>query len=815
MDCQSEIVDTPPPTQPTGVVFSNNRSIPLNFKEYTGAFDYHEEMNMYVFGTVGGSIAYRSPRYQFDLDNPLEDQVVLGVYFADYKGLVVSLSGQHVQVWDVFYDPGLNQFVHRVVHAGKPSALCSWRAEKSMLIGTTCGKVHVMDIVRCSMENKYAAASYLPAISGIGITFLSVYESDYCTVGSADGLVRLFKLGSKKCIGQLKSPAGIRTAVNSVSVLPSRDFPPTRSFAVCYLGEEFVAIFSHTYNLLLTVRTELPALRAFGISVDWEKDGLLVHLASKRLVLLEGTKWAANSQELLSDKNACLGINPGGQTLFSLESFSLEERTLLGKRIRTKWGLPRPTRNPLIAFLDHKEYRTENNLVRLSNLLQDRPLAENFIREWNDRQIEGVYVVVSEKNRLQWTIFSNSSSYCMGETLLPCEKSDLEIVTAIDICSLEGTDKWSLLLGYSSGRVALFESTTVLNSAACGDAVESMWKKPVWLEGPSGIHIGARIKKIERMDDLCVSVDMNGMCCFFKTDDSEEPSHVAICGENGTCFLDTNCAYLCMTDGTIERVRVPRKSVEESLDVDAWDTVALLEESVGLSGEFIALLPKHRVVVRQTGFARVNFPARHGSLGQVTKVVVTVGGAADSKILAARMYWDFLVLASNGSVWVYDLQHRDICVFNRDFDIPLSGSLPVLSPSMHVIVPGESITSLLFANRSKEMHTTGPIVEAARSFYRMAKNQAIEATDPVSPTPEKSKSGSPSKSTKPGKYAPTMDQLEYAREVLRMNLESASKLEDDAYALQEESANFLRVATRLNEGPPNPKKKSFWKRMFS
>jgi hypothetical protein len=774
----------PPQSDASGVLFSNNRTIPVNFREYSGAFDYNEEMDMYVFGTVGGSLAYQSPRFSFEVDNPIEEQRIRCLHFADYKGLIVSLSGQHVQVWDVFFNPVREQYVHRVIHAGKPSAICRLPLTKSFLIGTAEGKIHLMDTVQCSGDSKYHASSFFSSVSS-GVTFLTTFDDEYCLVGTQEGVVKVMSLRSKKCVGQLKPPTS--APVEAVSVIPSRVFPVVRSFVVTYAGQSLVVVFGSNFSLLVTVPTPFPVLRAFALSTDTARDHLLVHTVDNRLVAMSGDKWGAEWRDILPESTVCLSLHPSPDW----STFTTMESTRSGlscvvdrnyqKKIRTRWGSGGESDNATpIVFLPNQESRTENNLVRLANMLQNRPLSENFYKEWQAGQVEGVYVGITG-NELNWVLYSNSAMYCIGSTPLG-EQRDLEIVSAVDVMSMEGTDRWRVLLGYTSGRVVVLESMLGLK-----------WQNGVTMEGVSQVHYGSRIKKIQYVFDECIlSVDVNGMCAFCSISNPAEASHVAIAGEGGTCFTSATHAFVCMSDGTVERIRGPRKSVEESRDTEAWETEPAFEQPLPLEGEFVEFSVKERIAVRQTGYVHVVVGTKNtGSIG----AAVRFPEATDSSFIhTARITSDHVVLFSKLHVWIYDIR-KDVCVFTRDW----TASLMYLSPSMHVIVPGVSITSLLYKDRTKEMHATGPVIEAAQKIYSFM--------EPI----EREEEAIPEKPAKPSKYDPTADQLDQAREQLRRNLEDVEKLEDDAARMQDQSEEFLRNATQLNA----PKKKGFWRKLFS
>jgi hypothetical protein len=145
---------------------------------------------------------------------------------------------------------------------------------------------------------------------------------------------------------------------------------------------------------------------------------------------------------------------------------------------------------------------------------------------------------------------------------------------------------------------------------------------------------------------------------------------------------------------------------------------------------------------------------------------------------------------------------------------------------MHVFEFGVALTPLLFADRSKALSATDTIIRAAqkRLKYPVIRSTPLLVEESIKKegTHESGKSGGSEKKgffkkifksskNEEEKFKPTDAHIREARDQLAKNLEKMAKLQDDADEMQNASADFLKLATNLNNsfrgGPTKEKKK--------
>jgi hypothetical protein len=328
-------------------------------------------------------------------------------------------------------------------------------------------------------------------------------------------------------------------------------------------------------------------------------------------------------------------------------------------------------------------------------------------------------------------------------------------------------------------------------------------------------------------------------------DDSQTittPDHVVMTGENGAVFVDqkSNCAYACMSDGTVERIKTPRirksSGLVDAYDSDNWETVSVIEGGFPLDGKFINIYPSFGIAVRESGIILMSFPTKHVAFGgRITKVIQSASPIIHSLIhlIGARCY--LLVLTQNNSLQIYETSAEGLLVFDRNFsefekfENRISKSI-ILSPSMHLIDFGKSITSLLFSDRMKDIETIDSIISGAQKsfgFPSIKSAPLVDTTTTTASVPRENTSSS-SSSSRTGKknllskifgskksenlptatkFQPTEFQLKQARDQLAKNLEKMAKLQDDTDEMQMASEEFLKSCNELSDTFDGGKKK--------
>ena len=846
--------DTPQGT----VAFSSNRSACLNVRNLSGAVDSSESMGMHVFAMRTGSLLFTSHLHELEVDNPMDYQEIRDVYISSVFGIIVSMSQHHVQVWDCLrsVDGVRINPIHTVVIPSKPRSLYLMKSDNSCFVGLENGKVMVMNLHQCATASplpRYTASPYMDA-TGPAVTAIAGSGSEYLILGGADGTIRIVKYATKKLVTTIKTPQS-GCAVTGITVLdaPSGSPPDTPpSMMVCFDAPVITMI---TNNSAVALITSLPCPAKSAFSTTQPGSPIIALLTDNRLVRIDGPKWA-HCSPAIPEGARCLLLRPqGGEG----KKFQVIQRDVKTGITGMKTYTVQPGLGPIVSVdypvdslgslsmgstdrlpvqsvsLPRADSSLEPNLIRLCNHLTKWPASSTnrFVFDYAAGLWEGVIAsVVNSPCELVFSVYSQSSALVMAR--IPISIPPMAVVSALSVSAF-GTDRWSVLLGFSSGQVGLMEST-----------IDHTYGHMVWgelwlLDAPETVHSGARVKSVDRslMDNkLVVSVDVNGMVCFTRIDEpstvkksrSIAPAYVAIAGEAGNCFPDptANCCYVCMSDGGIERIRTPRKD-EDAYDTTVWEAVTMTVDSIPLEGEFIALYPSLGIAVRESGFVLMTFPSKPEEATEIRKSVALKPDFGD-RIIAAEIASfpkeTYLVILTETSVAAYDVKDG-FCVFNRSHvDEEGSAVPPVLLKSMHVFRWGVSLTSILFADRSKLLLAGEATVVAAQTRYgfppiRSAPLLAPEVPTPKgTATPDESVSGKKkgifsnlfgkpelTKEEKKAQFKPTSAHLDEARAQLEKNLEAMAKLQDDAAEMQNASADFLSMATDLNDGFSGKKKK--------
>jgi hypothetical protein len=413
----------------------------------------------------------------------------------------------------------------------------------------------------------------------------------------------------------------------------------------------------------------------------------------------------------------------------------------------------------------------------------------------------------------------------------------------------DSSDRWSVMLGFSSGRIGLVESYLDFPNP------ELIWRSN--LLPSNGVHEGNKICRIDRtvMDGrIVMAVDSEGLCSFTRMTSDQvdeddmngviQPEHVIMTGEDGTVFVDakSNSAYACMSDGTVERIKCPRirksTGVVDMFDAENWDTVGVVEGGFPLDGKFINIYPSFGIAVREGGIILMAFPSKHVALGgRITKTIRSSSRIITSVVhlIGARCY--LLVLTEDNSLQVIETSADGVQIFQRNFsemeklETRINKSL-IISPSMHLIDFGKSITSLLFEDRMKDIQSVDPIIAAAQRSFGFSKIKSSPLPEygttppttssvPRENTSASSSSSAPSRGKKnifskmfsrksgggehkkelpiASKFQPTQFQLKEARDQLAKNLEKMAKLQDDTDEMQMASEEFLKSCNELND----------------
>ena len=501
-----------------------------------------------------------------------------------------------------------------------------------------------------------------------------------------------------------------------------------------------------------------------------------------------------------------------------------------------------------------------------------QPLAgsDRFLTDqWNAGTWEGMIVsAFNSPPELAFIVYSHTVSFVLGVVPLTAVPT-FSIITAMDV-RCDSSDRWSILLGFSSGRIGLVESYLDFPSP------DLVWR--TYLLPSNGVHEGNKICRLDRtvMDGrIVMALDSEGLCSFTRmtsdlVDEQEDdtttttpPEHVVMTGENGTVFIDSknHAAYACMSDGSVERIKTPRirksTGIVDMFDAETWDTVGVIEGGFPLSGKFINLYPQFGIAVREQGIILMTFPTKHTLFGgRITKVIPVTSPILDSivHLIGARCY--LIVVTKDNSVQVFETSADGIKVFERNFSELKSfeyrvGKSVLICPSMHLVDIGKAITSFLFSDRMKDIQSIEPIIAAAQRFLGFPKIKSsplpeygtASTTGSLVPRENTSSSASSSSSlsqNKPGKrhkllgklfgssrkrdektdnnpapplplaskFQPTESQAREARDQLAKNLEKMAKLQDDTDEMQMASEEFLKSCNELSETFDGGKKKS-------
>lgn len=826
------------------VAFTSNRSAQLSLANMSGALDWDSVTSSLVVATNTGSLIFSSNNYEFELDNPFDNQNMQRVCLSRVYGIVVTLSQQHIQVWDLFRDvDGMRvNPVHTVVTTACPKSLYLNRSDDTCFVGLENGKVVTLTLGICANAvplPRYAVAPY--ADVGSCVTAISGVSGKWLLFGTESGSVRVVQYETQKLIEKVKGPKSA-SMVTRICVIPSSasspvDAPP--SFVVCY-GTCAITVVSRGSSSVCTVESlPSPAKYVFAVSTSSDISPLIVQTSDNQLLRLVGPKWSHST--FMLEEAKCLALFPGEETsaILSLEQDGLTT-TLRQYEIESGLGPLKSTRpscavgslslgslgrQPVASIsLPRADARLEPNLIRLCNFLREiTPVStDRFVFDYNGGLWEGIVAsIFNAPSEVAFTIYTQNSALVVGRVPISC--SPMSVLSAFSV-SILGPDKWSLVLGFSSGQVGVVESFLDFPNP------QFLWKPMRLLEAAESVHSGAKITSVDRsmMDgNIVVSVDENGMVCFSRLDtEAVTPAHVAIAGEGGSCFSNpaNNTCYICMGDGIVEAVKVPRikrDGSEDIYDSSVWDASTITAESLPLEGRFVAAFPPDGIAVRETGIVLMTFPSK--GVSKISKIIIS-----DSTIRCAEIATvecrKFVVVLTDKGVSAYDAADG-FCVFQRPLET-IAGA--TLLKTMHVFEFGVALTPLLFADRSKGLSATDTIIRAAQKKlkYPVIRSTPLLVEESIKKegTNESGKSGGSGKKgffkkifksskNEEDKFKPTDAHIREARDQLAKNLEKMAKLQDDADEMQNASADFLKLATNLNNsfggGPKKEKKKKF------
>ena len=808
------------------VAFSCNRSMPLNLRHSSGSFDYSHELETFVFASKTGSLSFISNVFEFEVENSIDGAEFRNVLFSSHFGIVVTLSSKNVQVWDIFREVvGMRvKPIHVVAVPSKPKSL-HILSDNVCLIGLDSGKLMVMDLPICTTGlPRFACAPYLEVCHS-SLTAITSYNLEYIIVGTDDGTIKIIKYDSKKIVSSIKAPANVGGSVSSITVFGCGSSIP--NFAVSFTNTNFITV--HQNGVFsYTVNTSVPALCAFV-----QPEAIFVHLSDSTLVRHYGTKWALASVE----SRCCIGSRVMGEKLWYLQLDMTTCTTVLKTRPPTSimpgsLSLTSLGRFPAVS-VSFSSSALQNNqmdvshLIRLCNDFTNWKTDEGcrFVYEWNDKKWEGIIVsAFNSPSEIVFSIYSHTTQRVLG--IVSVEGvPDLSVITAIDLSCVE-KDRWNIFLGFSSGKIGQINSVR-------NDEGVLVWSALNLLVSP--VHEGARISHVGKSvlgGQIVVSVDVEGMVCFTrlatKNCKTDTNAHVAIAGEGGLCVIDSknSLAYICMSGGTIERMKTPKKrsdGLEDIHDSDVWEAHTIVE-SLPIDGPFVAFFPIVGCAVLVSGICIFS--------SWTVKRTIRLNKIFDAKVCIVGQH-TFIVVLAETSVCAYDIVDGTP-VFQRSHETEFPTSIPAfLTESFHYVKWGVSITSILFADRVKDIINGETVITAAQRFYKFppiqsaplevfekesSKNSAENTAN--SGTAKKGffskmfkKSKSPKDESLGGdklkQYLPTEQHLQEARKQLAANLDAMARLRDNAAEMENSSSDFLKLATELNTNMKKPEKKRF------
>ena len=840
----------------SAVSFSSNRSIPLNVEKYSCCYDLNQAIGLTVLGSRTGSLLFTSDCFEFELENPLDHQSLTTVFISDVYGIVVTLSTDVVQVWDCFRVIEGRSFssVHKVVTPNKPTSLFRIRGSNIFYIGFQNGKVQTMDVAACVNILPTPKFSSVPFCDvGSAATCIASFESSHLMFGTCEGVVKVMKLETKKLAWTIKGPqSGLE--VRSISaVIPTSGSTKDCVQMVISYNAPVLALVSNGSILHVVKTFTEPARYAFTHSVSSSDDSpIILRYDDNRLVRLDGPKWSHAS--VVSE--SCLSLKSctdNGSHFLTLEKSPASGIVEL-KRMHLTTGLgpietlPSPSmgilsmsalgdRLPVQSIgLPRSDRSLEPHLIRLCNALTNNPQSPmgGFVFDFNAGLWEGVIVsVFNHPCELVFSIYTSASVRVLKR--LPIQAPHLAAVStfAIDVM---GQDKWSILLGFTSGQVGILEST--LDYPSPGLCWKNLWT----LEAPEQVHSGAKIVHVDRSlfgRNLVTSVDVNGMICFTRIDENEHdvnfskslsPAHVAIGGEGGNAFPDpnSNSVYIAIAGGGIEKIKTPkfRKDGSEDLhDSEIWSASTVVD-FVPLSGKCLKLFASEGFVVYSDGIASLTFQSKSGSQAKLTGVVNLSSGEFGTEIFDAQIteYENkvYLVVMTESHVVAYDKNGRSVYHRLHTEDSKNIGN--ILAGTLHVFKWGMSLTGISFSDRKKLLSNTELVIRGAQKklgfppikgvpFAEQIAQSKEETISETSSVGEKKKGlfkrtfSSKKHDLSDEKFKPTNEHLAAARAQLQKNLDAMAKLQDSAAEMENSSAEFLSLAKQLTEKERKKSKK--------
>lgn len=808
------------------VVFCSSKSHGLNPARGGGYFSRDSSLGMYVFAAEGGSLRYISDSFELEVENPNENSSdIKAVEATNVYGIVLTLS-QHVFVWDLLrpMEGMRTPTVHRVVVPSKPkSILCH---NGNSYIGLENGKILSLNVAQCAVAvpvPRFAASPFSDADSAV--TCMQICQ-DFLVCGTSDGSVKFINLISRKVFATVKPPkSGL--SVTSVTCVGSGE-----DLCVCYNA----SLFALVSNKEIILQVPIAAKSVFTTSVsDPSVSPLIVRTENNRLLRMDGPNWS-HQMDLLdnppdkADTSAeCISLFSDADAFAFLEKRSMNLLQIRKFRVTSGLGPLAPVAclcpgSLSLSSIDRVPFKSIA-VAKSGNKLPAfiKHLSGSLPEEWNAGVYEGMIIsVFNTPGEVTFSIYSQTSAKILGK--FPLSIPPFTVVTSSMLSSV-AEKRWTLAIGLSSGQVQIvaFSVDSINGKIVC--------ENPLLIPAAESVHAGAKIISVDTslfQGNILTSVDENGMISFVRLDAdiAGPPAHVAIGGERGACFPDPvkNGAYICMEDGSIERVRLPRikkDGSEDIFDPDVWSCVNVAE-SVPLSGGFIEFFLEEGVAVRESGVIFMSVSPNELTV----RKYIALNSEFGDKILEAISHKSqsrtFVVALTNTHILAFDCAEGYL-IFNRPLD---SGVNPatLLKGSCHVFRWAESLTPLLFEDRSKALSYSEKILFKTQDklgFPPIQGPPLLSPDEKSNALPKEKSKGllknlfkkEPSSEDSATRYKPTQAHVDEARAQLRKNLEAMETLQDDADEMQNASADFLEQAKKLNKhfgGSEKSKKKKFF-----
>ena len=804
------------------VVFCSNKAVNLSRK--SGVFCLDESLNLFVFALPedGGALRYISDSFEFEVENPLDMSRITNVQATSFHGMILTFSSfsQNVFLWDLLRPmEGMSSpRFHKIVTPSKPK--CILARSGVCYLGLENGKIFCLDL-----QSQVPPAVLTPRLLAdvdLPVTCMQIFNRETLICGTSSGTVKCFSLLTKKFTSSVKPPpksGGV--SVVSITVLEKASTcSKIPALGVCFTGSSFSLISSDNSSTSLL---PLAAKSVFTTSVsDPQVSPLIVHTDDNRLLRMDGPNWS-HQVDLMDPESAaeCLALyhhttdDPSTFAILEQRNGSLSQV----KKFKISSGL-----GPLVSIAQSPPSpgslslsdlgRAPFKSVSLGSLQSDKNLAgfvHSLTGKWISCDESIVISVFNSPPEIAIVMHSPTSAKILKR--FPVQIPPLSVITAFEFVS---QNFYRLTLGFSSGQAGILAFSIDSDLFAITDLL--------LLPAVESVHAGAKIVSVDTClvsGNLLTTVDINGMVSFVRIDNKDQnipPAHVAIGGDYGACFPDPrrNVAYMCMEEGTMERISVPKRS-------DEMFESEVCCESLPLNGRFVALFAEEGILVRESGIVIFSGLSRK-ALVEVKKVIPLNSGAIVEAIIHKSTQGKaayVVVLTDSDNVMAFDCS-EGVQVFNRAID---AGTNPatLLEGSCYAFRWAESLTPLLFHDRSKALTATESIIMKAQDILgfpvikgvTLLPPEGFKTEDPPMVPSKKGKksfiktlfSSNKSDSKRDiSEYKPTQAHLDEARAQMRRNLDAMEKLQADADEMQNASADFLQQAQQLNKHYSSKKK---------